>query len=342
MTGEKPSYSEEIDLKDLIFILYRKRWFIVGLTLAFLILSLFFWYMKSRKVAKEQTFVLSLPELVSKEIPFPSVGFPQVWNKNFFSANIQPVIRGIVKVKTIPALNKNFLMGIELTGTPRQLEDALQLLGSKIIEIVRDVLEREALSSSINSKLLQGNIEEKKEEIFKLEEELKALKKFKAEFKGPGKERTLIVLSPEMKSYLDWETQVRGLQYEKLKAQLEIEDMKRKLEVYLQKKDLIERILNRKEDYQQKGIFVPSRFCQVLKEELSAGKFQGALLAQVYYMRSYTDFLCDQLKWLKEPVAVRPRSFSKNFILIVTVLGFFVAVFLSFVVEFFRNLKVSG
>lgn len=339
--SEKTSYPEEIDLRDLFLILYKKRWFILVITFLFFILSVVFWYVKNKELEKEQILIIKLPELVLKDIPFPSVTFPDIRNRNFFSTSIEPVIKKNVKVRVISALKENFLAGIEMTGTAQQLEKALQSLESKIIKSVMEVFEQEALSYSVKVKLLKGKIEEKKEAISRLERELKALEKARLEFKTAGQD-SLIVLSPELIPYLDWKIQIRGLQSKLLKTQLEIEDLREDIELYTKKKELIERILNRKKDYQQKEIFNASHFCQVLKKELYGKKTEGVLLAHVYYMKSYADFLCNQLKQLKKPFSVRHRNFSKSIILVVTVLGFFMAVFLSFLVEFLQNLNLKG
>ena len=359
MDEERRYYEDEIDLKDLFLVLYRKRWLILLVTLSFFLLSVVFWALKNKEERNKYTWGIRIFSLKPLNNPFPSIDFPQIYEKNFFSNSIKPFLERFVKVKAnykkqriqerregLPSYSNSFdiqtIDSLELSGKESHILLALDLFSSKIIEITKRVLEDELNYRTSQIYQLNAQIEKVKVDIDNLKKERQFLIELKKEYKRPSSLPSIINLSPPLIPYLDIDTQIRGAKVKINDLQVRLEDLLGKLSYHKTIADYLRSVipLIKKTPWvkEDEYIYSSETICNLLNNKLEGFKSRNPyILRAFYHISSEISFLCGELNTLKSPLYIRRNLYSKLVIIAATFLGLFIAIFLAFFVEFVQN-----
>ena len=362
MDEERRYYEDEIDLKDLFLVLYRKRWLILLVTLSFFLLSVVFWALKNKEERNKYTWGIRIFSLKPLNNPFPSIDFPQIYEKNFFSNSIKPFLERFVKVKAnykkqriqerregLPSYSNSFdiqtIDSLELSGKESHILLALDLFSSKIIEITKRVLEDELNYRTSQIYQLNAQIEKVKVDIDNLKKERQFLIELKKEYKRPSSLPSIINLSPPLIPYLDIDTQIRGAKVKINDLQVRLEDLLGELLYHKTIADYLRTILPliKKTPWVKKDVIYSSEtICNLLNNKLEGFKSRNPYILRAFYqISSEISFLCGELKNLKVPLyikEIKEKRFSKSVIIVATSLGLFISIFLAFFMEFAQNI----
>lgn len=351
-------YEDEIDLKDLFLVLYRKRWLIIFITVLSLVFSSGFWFFRNKEEKQKVTWGIKAISLVVPQHSFPQTSFPQVFEKGFFSSSIEPILKKFVKVKAYYQktrvqekqeegsliFERQDVRSFELTGTKEAIDHALSHLVSRLIGITKNIFMDEISYQVSQINLLNAQIEQLKIQANNLARQEKYLKKLKKE---QGKTQTapsMINITPELIPYLDIDTQLRGMRVRLNNLKVNIEDLSGLKKYHSTIVDYLKRVIPQMKKTtslsKTEKVYSERVICGVLNNELENYNSSDPYVSKAYYEISVeVNYLCEELASLRVPLYVRGNSFSKLVIIITTSLGFLIAIFLAFLLEFLQNMS---
>ena len=359
--SEQDYHEDEIDLKELFLVLYRKRWLIIIITVLSFVFSSGFWFFKNKEEKHKvtwgiKTISLEMPRISLTQTFFPHTSFPEVFEKNFFSSNIEPVLKKFVRVKAYYKktrveekqeegslrFERENIKSLELTGTKEAIDSALSHFVSRLIGITKNIFLDEISYHTSQIYLLNAQIEQLRTQVNNLTKQEEDLKKLKKE---QGKTQTapsIINITPELIPYLDIDTQLRGVKVQLNNLHVNIEDLSglkkyhNTIIDYL--KMVIPQIKETTSPSKTEKVYSERVICALLNNELENYNSSDPYIGRAYYeISAEINYLCEELKSLRVPLYVKGNSFSKVVIIITTFLGLFIAIFLAYFVELFSK-----